>query len=277
MLGSGEMIVAPGAYDGGTAMLVEAAGFPAVYMTGAGVAATYGLPDYGLITLTEMAERAGIIARSVDIPVIADADTGYGNELNVTRTVREYEIRGVAAIQIEDQVSPKKCGHLAGKEVVPRSEFVSKVRAAVAARSDPDLMIVARTDARAELGLEEAVARANDALAAGADMIFVEATQTAAEAAVVPRQVNGPCMLNMVMGGMTPVFDLAEAEAMGYRLTIVPAVVFGTMVGCTIEALAALKDSGRHPPLPGGLTPSQLFAHFGAERWDRLRLSLASA
>ena len=187
------IIVAPGAYDGGTAMLVEGAGFPSVYMTGAGVASTYGLPDYGLLSGGEMAERAGLMASAVSVPLIADADTGYGNELNVTRTVRDYEGRGVAALHIEDQVAPKRCGHLAGKEIVPREEFLAKIRAAVAARRDPDLVIIARTDSRAVAGLAEAVARANAALEAGADMIFLEATRTVEEAASVPWRRRRPC------------------------------------------------------------------------------------
>src|SRR5215471_18604115 len=147
-----ELIVAPGAYDGMTAMTIERAGFAAVYMTGAGTAATLGYPDFGLITMTEMVANAATLALSVNLPVIADADTGYGNELNVTRTVREYEARGVAGIHIEDQVAPKRCGHLDGKEIIPTAEFVAKIRAAVAARRDPDFVIIARTDARAVAG-----------------------------------------------------------------------------------------------------------------------------
>lgn len=199
-----DMVQAPGAYDGITARLIEQAGFAAVYMTGAGTSVARGFPDYGLLTLTEMADNAGMIARSVSLPVISDADTGYGNELNVTRTVREFEARGVAAIHIEDQVSPKLCGHLDGKAVVSREEFASKIRAAAAARRDPDFVIIARTDANAVTGFEDAIARANDALAAGADMAFVEAPATLEEVAAVPRRVNGPCLLNVVPGGRLP-------------------------------------------------------------------------
>src|SRR5438270_6788944 len=148
------MVVAPGAYDCITARCIAQAGFDAVYMTGAGTAATLGYPDYGLLTMSEMADNAGRIAASVDLPVIADADTGYGNELNATRTVREYERRGVASLHIEDQGFPKKCGHLENKLIVPRDEFIAKIRAAVAARRDPDLVVIARTDARASLGFD---------------------------------------------------------------------------------------------------------------------------
>src|SRR5437879_3664383 len=198
LLTRAEMIVAPGAYDGLTARLVEQAGFPAVYMTGAGTSASKGFPDYGLLTMTEMVENAAMMAPLVEIPLIADADTGYGNELNVTRTIRAFEARGVAAIHLEDQVSPKRCGHLDGKEIVSREEFLAKIRAAVAARRDPDFLLIARSDARAVAGLDEAIARANAALEAGADMAFVEATQTLEEVAAVPRLVQGPCLLNVV-------------------------------------------------------------------------------
>lgn len=266
-----DILVAPGAYDGGTAMLVQAAGFPVVYITGAGVSATYGLPDYGLLTLTEMAERAGLVANAVDIPTIADADTGYGNELNVTRTVTAYEQRGVAALHIEDQVAPKRCGHVAGKEVVSRQEFLSKIHAAVIARKDPDLVIIARTDSRAVLGLDEAVLRANAALDAGADMIFLEATQTVEEAASVPGLVKGPCLLNIVLGGKTPVLDVLEAQAMGYRAAIVPTILLSMMAARGLEALAALKTTHRHPPVPGNPSIEQIFQHFGSEKWDHLR------
>jgi len=204
LLAGPDLVRAPGAYDGITARLIEQAGFPAVYMTGAGTSAAHGFPDYGLLTLTEMVDNAALIARAVSVPVISDADTGYGNELNVTRAVREFEARGVAAIHIEDQVSPKRCGHLDGKEVVAEAEFVSKIRAAIAARRDPDFVIIARTDANGVLGFEAAVSRANAALAAGADMIFLEAPRTLEEVAATPRRVNGPCLLNVVPGGRTP-------------------------------------------------------------------------
>ena len=172
------MVVAPGAYDCITAKLIEQAGFAAVYMTGAGTAATLGYPDFGLVTMSEMVANAGRIAAAVELPVIADADTGYGNELNVFRTVREFERSGVAGIHIEDQDFPKKCGHLEGKQIIPREDYLAKIRAAAAARRDQDFMIIARTDSRAVAGFDEAIARANAALAAGADMAFVEAPQT---------------------------------------------------------------------------------------------------
>src|SRR6201995_4630077 len=216
------MVVAPGAYDGLTARLVAQAGFPAVYMTGAGTSVAHGYPDFGLLTATEMVANAGRMVRAVDVPVIADADTGYGNELNVVRTVMDYEQAGVAGLHIEDQVSPKRCGHLDDKEIVPREDWIAKIRAAADARRDPDFLIIARTDSRAVSGFEEAVGRANEALANGADMAFVEAPETEAEVPAVRRLVHGPCLLNVVWGGKTPVIDLRQAEAMGFRLAIVP-------------------------------------------------------
>jgi len=271
MLSEGEMVVAPGGYDGATAMLIEAAGYDAVYMTGAGVSSTFGLPDYGLLTLTEMAGQAGRMARAVRIPVIADADTGYGNELNVTRTIQEYEAAGVAALHIDDQLSPKRCGHLTGKEIVPREEYLIKIRAAVAARRDPDLVIIARTDARAISGMDEAVWRANAALEAGADVAFIEAMTSAEEAAEVPRRVNGPCLLNMVKGGVTPVFEIAKTREMGFAMVIAPALVFGTVVGAALEGLRSMRETGVHPDIPGGLTPADIFGFFGAATWDAIR------
>jgi 2-methylisocitrate lyase-like PEP mutase family enzyme len=265
------MVIAPGAYDGLTAKLVAQAGFPAVYMTGAGTSVSHGYPDFGLLTMSEMVENAARIVQSVDVPVIADADTGYGNELNVFRTVQEYERRGVAAIHIEDQVSPKKCGHLDDKEIVPRDDFIAKIRAAVAARRDGEFIIIARTDARAVAGLEEALARANASLAAGADMAFVEAPQTMDELAAVPKRVTGPCLLNVVRGGKTPEIDLREAQRMGYRLAIVPGLLLKAVIGACDEMLAQLKATHVHPVPRSDMTVREAFNRVGAEEWDALR------
>src|SRR5438132_13796243 len=249
LLHQGGMVVAPGAYDCITAKLIEQAGFSAVYMTGAGTAATLGYPDFGLVTMSEMVANAGRIAAAVELPVIADADTGYGNELNVFRAVREFERSGVAGIHIEDQEFPKKCGHLEGKQIIPREDWLAKIRAAAAARRDGDFTIIARTDARAVAGFDEAVARANGALAAGADMAFVEAPQTREEVAAVPRLVDGHCLLNVVRGGKTPDLELREAEAMGYKLAIVPGLLIQSVVGICDRMLADLRSTGRHPQL----------------------------
>ncbi|MFL6797080.1 MAG: oxaloacetate decarboxylase [Xanthobacteraceae bacterium] len=266
----GEMVIAPGAYDCITARCIAQAGFPAVYMTGAGTAATLGFPDYGLLTMSEMADNAARIAASVAVPVIADADTGYGNELNATRTVREYERRGVAALHIEDQGFPKKCGHLENKLIVPRDEFIAKIRAAVAARRDPDLVVIARTDARASLGFDEAVMRANLALAAGADMAFVEAPQTLEEVAAVPNRVSGPCLLNVVWRGKTPEVAFAQAQRMGYRLAIVPGMLLKAVIGVCDATLAELMRTGRHPEPAQSMTVREAFRRVGADEWDAL-------
>ncbi len=266
-----DMVIAPGAYDGLTAMLVEQAGFPAVYMTGAGTSVAHGYPDFGLLTATEMIANAARMARAAAIPVIADADTGYGNELNVVRTVRDYEQAGVAAIHIEDQVAPKRCGHLDDKEIVPRGDWIAKIRAAAATRRDPDFLIIARTDARAVAGFEEAVSRANEALANGADMAFLEAPQTPEELAAVPKQVNGPCLLNMVWGGKTPMLHMSTAAALGYRLAILPTLLLKASIGSCDAALAALHATGAYPPPPGGMTVRDVFNRAGAAAWEPLR------
>jgi 2-methylisocitrate lyase-like PEP mutase family enzyme len=265
------MVVAPGAYDCITAKLIEQAGFAAVYMTGAGTAATLGYPDFGLVTMSEMVANARRIAAAVGLPVIADADTGYGNELNVFRTVREFEHSGVAGIHIEDQEFPKKCGHLEGKQVIPREDYTAKIRAAVAARRDKAFMIIARTDSRAVAGFDEAIARADAALAAGADMAFVEAPQTREEVAAVPRMVKGPCLLNVVRGGKTPDLDLREVETMGYRLAIVPGLLLKNVVGICDQMLAELKTTHRHPAPVKEMTVPEMFRRFGADEWDALR------
>lgn len=272
-----KLIVAPGAYDCITARLIEQAGFSAVYMTGAGTAATLGYPDYGLVTMTEMAENAGRIASAVTVPVIADADTGYGNELNAVRTVREYGRRGVAGMHIEDQGFPKKCGHLDNKTIVPLEEYVGKIRAAASAKRDPDFLLIARTDARAVAGLEEAVRRANAALEAGADMAFVEAPQTLEEIAAVPRLVKGPCLLNVVRGGKTPEIGLDDAEAMGYRLAILPGLLFMSVIGICDEMLAETKRLRRHPKPPKEMTVREGFRRVGADEWDAVSARFSAA
>jgi 2-methylisocitrate lyase-like PEP mutase family enzyme len=265
------MVIAPGAYDGLTAMLVAQAGFPAVYMTGAGTSVAHGYPDFGLLTATEMVANAARMARAVDVPVIADADTGYGNELNVVRTVMDYEQAGVAGIHIEDQVSPKRCGHLDGKEIVPREDWIAKIRAAAATRRDPGFLIIARTDSRAVIGFEEAISRANEALGNGADMAFVEAPQTMEEITAVPKLVNGPCLLNVVWGGKTPNLDLREAAAIGFKLAIVPGLLLKAAIGACDDALAELKTTHMHPTPRREMTVRDAFNRVGAGEWDVFR------
>jgi 2-methylisocitrate lyase-like PEP mutase family enzyme len=271
------MVIAPGAYDGLTAMLVAQAGFSAVYMTGAGTSVSHGYPDFGLLTATEMVANAARMVRAVDVPVIADADTGYGNELNVVRTVQDYEHAGVAGIHIEDQVSPKRCGHLDDKEIVPRADWIAKIRAAAATRRDPDFLIIARTDSRAVIGFDEAVSRANEALGNGADMAFVEAPQTLAEITAVPKLVKGPCLLNVVWGGKTPVLDLREAAAIGFKLAIVPGLLLKATIGACDEALAELKATHIHPAPRSGMTVREAFNRVGAREWDAFRTRFRDA
>lgn len=265
------MTIAPGAYDGITATLIGQAGFPAVYMTGAGTSASLGFPDFGLITMTEMVRNASRIAQIVDIPLIADADTGYGNELNVVRMIREYERAGVAAIHMEDQEFPKRCGHLDNKKIIPADDYVAKIRAAADARTDPDFMIIARTDSRAVVDLDEAVRRANMALEAGADMAFIEAPHTLDEVRAVPKLVDGPCLLNVVPKGKTPDVPMDEAEAMGYKLAIVPTLLFSGVIGLCEQLLKHLKDTNEMPATPGDLSAHDAFRRFGADEWDELR------
>jgi len=271
------MLVAPGAYDAISALTIQQAGFEVAYMTGSGTAAALGFPDLGLITMTEMVENAARIARTVDIPLIADADTGYGNELNVTRTVREYESRNVAGLHIEDQVAPKRCGHLDGKEIVSRDEFVTKIRAAVQARRTPDFLIIARTDSRAVAGLDEAVARARAALAAGADMAFVEAAQSLEEVAAIPRLVNGPCLLNLVVGGKTPSVGFDEAQEMGYRLTILPGLLFRNAIATFDRVLGEVKANRRMGSIPGADNVKGGFQRFGMDEWNAIRDQAAAS
>ena len=224
LLKGNETIMAPGAYDAWTARLIAESGFPAVYMTGYGVSASVlGKPDIGLITLTEMVEMArNIVAASGDTPVIADADNGYGGLMNVMRTVELYEQAGVAAIQLEDQVTPKRCGHMEGKEVILKDEMVAKIRAAVAARKDPDFCILARTDARAVLGFDEALDRALAYQEAGADIIFFEAPRTVEEMRTVGKTLRVPLLANMVERGKTPLLTTQELFEIGYRVAIYP-------------------------------------------------------
>jgi 2,3-dimethylmalate lyase len=261
LLESAETIVAPGAFDPLAARLVEEAGFPAVYMTGFGTsAALLGRPDVGLLTMTEMAGNAGRIAGCVDIPVIADADTGYGNALNVIRTVGSYEAAGVAGIHIEDQVAPKKCGHMEGKLVIPAAEMAAKVRAAVEARSQPEFVIIARTDARAVEGLDRALDRARRYRDAGADVLFIEALVSEAEveqAALAFPDV--PLLFNWAEGGKTPPVSLARLIELGYRIVIFP---IGTLLAATAAMRAVLAEIARAGTPAATLAGLPSFAEF---------------
>jgi 2-methylisocitrate lyase-like PEP mutase family enzyme len=268
LLSGGGLITAPGVYDGLTAALVARTGFAAAYLTGAGVSvAGFGLPDIGLVTATEMADRARIVADTLGgVPLIADADTGYGAPINVVRTVRAYERAGVAAIQLEDQAFPKKCGHLPDKELVPAAAFERTLQAALGARADPGLVIIARTDARGPLGLDEAIERANRYAAAGADVIFVEAPQTPREIERIAAEVDAPLLINLVAGGLTPEPDPGTLAALGYRIAIYPAALLGAAVLGGLDALARL--GGKLPDVAPG--PQGLFELVGLTEWAEL-------
>ena len=261
LLDSGQMIVAPGAFDPLSARLVEEAGFPAVYMTGFGTsAALIGRPDVGLLTMTEMAGNAGRIAACVDIPVIADADTGYGNPLNVIRTVGAYEAAGVAGIHIEDQVAPKKCGHMEGKLVIPAEEMAEKVRAAVEARAQPEFVIIARTDARAVEGLERALERGRMYREAGADALFIEALTSEAEAAEAVRSFPGvPLLFNWAEGGKTPPIALDRVTELGYRIVIFP---ISTLLAATGAMRRILRDIAQAGTPAAAMHELPTFAEF---------------
>jgi methylisocitrate lyase len=235
----------PGAHDAFTARLIEQAGFPACYMTGAGtVAALLGMPDVGLITMTEMVMNARYIARALTIPLICDADTGYGNAINAMRTIREYEAAGVAGIHLEDQVFPKKCGHMEGKVLVPLEEMVGKIRAACEAREDPDFVIIARTDSRAVEGADAAIRRARAYAEAGADVIFPEAPQSREELARFAREIPAPLLANMTEFGKTPLMSAGELERLGYRLVLYPVSALRIAHRAIQELLAQIKRTG---------------------------------
>ncbi len=237
-------LIVPGAYDTLTARLVQLAGFEAVYLTGGGFSRASGYPDIGLMTLPEIVRFIGLTVEAVDIPVIADADSGYGNAVNVLRTVREFEKAGVSALHLEDQVTPKKCGHYEGKEVVGTAEMVGKIKAAVDTRRDPDMVIIARTDARAIEGLAAAMDRMNAYFEAGADVGFVEAPESVEELAAVPPGIDGPAMVNVFAGGKTPALPAAELEAMGFKLGIYANQTHRAAIRAAREVLDVLRSDG---------------------------------
>jgi 2-methylisocitrate lyase-like PEP mutase family enzyme len=216
-------LVVPGAYDGVSGKLVEQAGFPAVYMTGFGTSASrLGQPDLGFAGLAEMADHVRNLAAAVTIPVIADADTGYGNALNVRRTVQMYEGAGAAALHLEDQVAPKRCGHLSGHQIIPRGEFAGKIRAAVEARADPDLLVIARTDAISAAGFDEALRRGEAAARAGADVLFIEAPRTEEQVARVAQAFETPLLYNLAPGGRSPALPLRRLRELGFAIILLP-------------------------------------------------------
>ncbi|WP_021591907.1 MULTISPECIES: isocitrate lyase/PEP mutase family protein [Actinomadura] len=269
LLAEPHLLVAPGVYDGITASLVRSAGFDAAYMSGAAVSASaVGLPDIGLATMSEMAAQAAVIRRQLDVPLIADADTGFGDLKNTYRTVREYVRAGVAAIQLEDQAFPKKCGHLDDKRVIDPPEFMEKIAAAVEARGDGDLLVVARTDARATHGFAAAVQRAQAYVESGADVIFIEAPRSLDEIRAIPREIDVPVLFNLVGRGKSPAVTFRDLESFGYALAIVPGACLSPVVSSLTTALRSLR---RGDPEPASrVSPRELFDNLGLPFWEAL-------
>jgi 2-methylisocitrate lyase-like PEP mutase family enzyme len=264
-LTEGRFVTAPGIYDMISARIADRMGFDALYATGFGTVASHlGVPDAGIATYTDMVARMGTFARGCRTPVIADADTGYGGLLNVRHTVQGYEAAGIAAIQLEDQESPKKCGHTPGRRVIPAEEMVLKLRVAVEARQSPDFLIIARTDARSQHGLAEAIRRARLYAEAGADILFVESPESEAEMAEICRALRGtPLLANMVEGGRTPLLPAERLKALGYAIAIWPAAGFLAAAAALEKAYAEVRTTGSTLGLPAD-------ASFGFQRMTEL-------
>jgi 2-methylisocitrate lyase-like PEP mutase family enzyme len=272
LLSRNRLLFAPGAFDGLSARMVEEAGFEAVYLSGGSVARSTGVPDLGLMTMSEVIERALQVVSAVQIPVIADADTGYGNALNVVRTVREFERAGVAAIHIEDQVTPKRCGHLEGKEVISLGEMENKLRAALEARSDPDFAIIGRTDSRAVHGLDDAIKRGKAFARLGVDAVFIEAAESEAELETIAKSIRDvPLMVNMFKGGKTPLLPASRLEQMGYRVAIFPSDTQRAAIYAMKETLAVLKRDGSTAAIDDRLTTfNERDRLVGLGEWENL-------
>jgi 2-methylisocitrate lyase-like PEP mutase family enzyme len=266
------LVVAPGAATALYARIIERAGFEVVFTTGAGIANTLlGVPDIGLTTMTEIVAATRNIVDAVSLPVIADCDTGYGNHVNVLRTVREMERAGVASLFIEDQISPKRCGHFANKSVVPTHTMVEKIVAATRARQDSDLVLIARTDAIAVEGFEAAIQRARAYVAAGADMIFVEAPRTTGELAQIPHLVGAPCIVNLVEGGVTPLVANDELAQMGYKVVLYANVALRVGVYAVEQAMRTLLAEGSSQSLLDQMaTWQERQEAVGLEQWETL-------
>ncbi|MEM7566503.1 MAG: isocitrate lyase/PEP mutase family protein [Pseudomonadota bacterium] len=245
-LDEGRFVLAPGVFDLISAKIADRMDFPALYVTGYGTVASYlGVPDAGIATYRDMVERVAQIVKMTDAPIIADADTGYGGLLNVRQTVRGYEDAGVSAIQIEDQEFPKRCGHTPGRKVIPLADMVRKVEVAIDSRRSDDLLLIARTDARTALGLDEAIRRGQAYREAGADIVFIESPESVDELKRVRDEIDGPLFANMVNGGRTPLVSADELEAMGYAIAIHPALGFLAVGHALQTAYADLLENGR--------------------------------
>jgi methylisocitrate lyase len=271
-------VAMPGAFNAISAKIIEQVGFEALYVSGAGLSnGVGGYPDIGFMTATEMAAQAGYIARSVNIPAIADADNGYGEAVNVFRTVQEYERQGLSGLHIEDQVIPKRCGHLDGKQVVSVENMREKIAAAVQARVNPDFLIIARVDSKALYGFDDAVKRANSYLDAGADMIFPEALNTREEFAEFARQVKAPLLANMTEFGKTPYLTLQEFERFGYNIVIFPMTAFRIMMKAVEDGMRTLRQEGTQQPLLERMTSREdLYKLIHYQDYERLDATLAT-
>ena len=256
-----KLIVAPGVFDGISAKIADRMGFECLYMTGYGVVASHlGLPDAGIATYTEMSNRVAQLSAITQTPLVADGDTGYGGLLNVRHTVRGYEAAGACAIQLEDQEFPKKCGHMLGRRVIAREDMAAKIKVAAESRDSKDFLIIARTDARTTLGLDEALRRAETYLRAGADLLFVESPESVEEMQRIGKAFDVPLVANMVEGGRTPVLTAAELQEIGYRFAIFPAVGFLAMGAALERAYSGLKRDGSSTALDVPLYPFKDFS-----------------
>jgi len=273
-----QLLVAPGCFDGLSARLVEEAGFEAAYLSGGAVARSMGIPDIGLVTMSESIERAAQVVSAIKIPVIADADTGYGNAVNLVRSVREFERIGVAAIHIEDQITPKRCGHLDGKEVISLGEMEMKLKAALEARTDRDFCIIARTDARGVHGLDHAITRAKAFAKLGVDAIFVEAPQSESELAEIPKRLPGvPLLVNVFKGGKTPMLPMEHLQQMGYRIAIYPSETQRAAIHAMRNALATLQREGTTESIDASLTTfNERDKVVGLDDWQKIERAYLS-
>ncbi|MEE8606240.1 MAG: isocitrate lyase/PEP mutase family protein [Nitrospiraceae bacterium] len=250
LIGGKKILLAPGAFDGLGAKLIERAGFSLVYATGGGIARSMGLPDLGLLSFTEVLQRIKEVVHATSLPVIADADTGYGSALNVIRTVREFEDAGVAGLHIEDQIFPKRCGHYEGHSLISTQEMAGKIEAAVHARQDPETVIIARTDARSAFDLDEAISRARVFVESGADVIFIEAPRSLAELETIGRQIRVPLVFNLTEGGKSPIVSISKLQELGFKIVLLPSDLQRAFIGAARRVLAA-RLKGEVGPLEG--------------------------
>lgn len=263
-------VAIPGVFAPFIAKIAERIGFQAVYLSGGALSAMAGVPDVGLLSLTEFTDEARRIVAATSLPLLCDADTGFGEALNVERTVRQFEAAGVAGLHLEDQELPKRCGHLSGKSIVPAEVMVAKLRAAVAARHDPDFVLIARTDARGVHGFDDAVRRAKLYLDAGADAIFPEGLESAEEFARFAGEVSAPLLANMTEFGRSPLLDVATLGAMGYKLILFPLTAFRSAMKAAEETLHAIqRDGHQKAAVPGMLTRADLYDYLGYTGYEQ--------